>query len=110
MKRVLGVEEPVGKDNYPKLKDYLVKLFERVGHIIRSIKEEPYIIKNCLYLLEKVDSIPSYKEQADELVAHMTELRDNFKEVVDMRTIFNRQIDIIANKKNDLPPKPEKIE
>ena len=43
-----------------KLKDYLVKLYERVGNTLRGVKEEPYLIKNCLYILEKVDSIPSY--------------------------------------------------
>lgn len=38
MKRILGVEDNPGKDNYPKLRDYLVKLFERVGNIVKSIK------------------------------------------------------------------------
>jgi len=72
LKRTLGVEDPPGKDNYPKLRDYLLRPFERVGNIIMSIKEEPYIIKNCLYLLEKVDSIPGYKQQADDLMRHLT--------------------------------------
>lgn len=75
LKKILGVEETPGKDNYPKLRDYLVRLFERVGNIVKSIKEEPYIIKNCLYLLEKVESIPGYKQQADELIEHMNELK-----------------------------------
>lgn len=75
LKKTLGVEQAPGKDNYPKLRDYLLKLFERVGNIIKSIKEEPYIIKNCLYLLEKVDSIPGYKQQADDLTQHLTELK-----------------------------------
>jgi hypothetical protein len=65
MKRILGIEENLIKDNYPKLKEYLLKLYERVGNMIKSIKDEPYIIKNCLYMLEKVDSIPSYKQQAE---------------------------------------------
>lgn len=65
MKRVLGIEESLVKDNYPKLKDYLLKLFERVGNLVRSIKEEPYIIKSCLYLLEKVEAIPGYRQQAE---------------------------------------------
>ena len=39
MKRILGVEESQGKDNYLKLRDYLIKLFERVGNIVKSIKE-----------------------------------------------------------------------
>ena len=110
MKRTLGVEDPPGKDSYQKLKDYLLILFERVGHIIRSIKEEPYIIKNCLYLLEKIDSIPTYKQQADELISHMTDLKEEFTSAVDMRTILDRQIAIIASKKNDLPVKPQRQE
>jgi hypothetical protein len=76
LSKILGVEESSEKkDNYPKLKDYLIILFERVGNTIRGVKEEPYLIKNCLYILEKVDSIPSYKEQADELAQHMNELK-----------------------------------
>ena len=27
LNKTLGVEDPPGKDHYPKLKDYLVKLF-----------------------------------------------------------------------------------
>jgi hypothetical protein len=33
------LEEVAGKDNYPKLKDYLIKLFERVGNTLRGVKE-----------------------------------------------------------------------
>jgi hypothetical protein len=81
-------------------------MFERVGNIFKSIKEEPYIIKNCLYLLEKVDSIPGYKQQADELMAYMNELKELYTQV-DMRTILDRQIAMLATKKNDLPDRPE---
>jgi hypothetical protein len=42
----------------------LLRLFERVGNLIKGIVEEPYVIKNCLYMLEKVDAIPGYREQA----------------------------------------------
>jgi hypothetical protein len=81
-------------------------LFERVGNTIRGVKEEPYLIKNCLYILEKVDSIPSFKEQADELAQHMNELKELFP-TVDMRTSLDRQIAILTAKKNDLPDRPE---
>jgi hypothetical protein len=106
MKRILGVEDSAGKDSYPKLRDYLIKLFERVGNVVKSIKEEPYIIKNCLYLLEKVESIPGYKQQAEELMQHMNELKEMYT-AVDMRTILDRQVAILTNKRNDLPEKPE---
>jgi hypothetical protein len=38
LKRFLGVEDAAGKDNYPKLKDYLIKLYERVGNTLRGVK------------------------------------------------------------------------
>lgn len=59
------------EEKYLNLKKYLLTLYERVGNLIKSIKDEPYNIKNCLYLLEKVDSIPGYKQQAEDLEIHM---------------------------------------
>lgn len=38
LKRYLGEEDNGTKDNYPKYKEYSVKVYERVGNIIRSIK------------------------------------------------------------------------
>ena len=51
IKKYIGIEENLIKDNYPKLKDYIHKVFDKVSKLVISIKEEPYIIKNCLYLL-----------------------------------------------------------
>lgn len=73
---------------------------------MRGVKEEPYLIKNCLYILEKVDSIPSYIEQADELIQHMNELKDLYSNAVDMRTSLDRQIAILGSKKAVLPARP----
>lgn len=80
-----------------------------MGNTLRGVKEESYLIKNCLYILEKVDSIPSYKEQADELAQHMNELKELYP-TVDMRTSLDRQIAILTAKKNELPDRPERIE
>lgn len=57
-------------------------------------------------MLEKVDSIPSYKEQADELEQHMLALKAQY-DTVDMRTILDRQIAILKTKRIELPDKPE---
>lgn len=59
--------------------------------------------------MEKVDSIPSYKEQADELAQHMNELKELYP-TVDMRTSLDRQIAILTAKKAELPDRPERIE
>lgn len=56
--------------------------------------------------MEKVDSIPSYIEQADELIQHMNELKDLYSNAVDMRTSLDRQIAILGSKKAVLPARP----
>jgi hypothetical protein len=47
------------------MKDYLLRLFERISNCIKNVKEEPYIIKNALYLLDKLEVIPAYRQQAE---------------------------------------------
>lgn len=108
IKKYIGIEENLIKDNYPKLKDYILKVFDKVSKLVISIKEEPYIIKNCLYLLTEVETIPAYIEQCEELEEHITKLKAQFT-TQDMQTILDRQLTILGSKKKNesLPPRPE---
>ncbi len=51
IKKYLWIEEHKLKDKYSKLKEYLLKLYQRAGNLIQTIKDQPFVIKNCLYLL-----------------------------------------------------------
>lgn len=64
LKKWLGIQENFVDENYSRLKKQFIRLYVRFGNIVKSIKDEPYNIKNALYLLEKVDIIPAYKKQA----------------------------------------------
>ena len=109
-KEYLGIDESDIKGmNYAKTKDYLLKLFERVGNMIKSIKDEPYSIKNCLYFLSKVEVFPGYRQQADELEEHIKELI-KLHPTVDMETILNRQLTNINAKKYTLAEKTDEKE
>ena len=39
MKKHLNIEESLVKDYYPKVREYLIKLFERTGNLIKTIKD-----------------------------------------------------------------------
>lgn len=75
MKKWLGIDEQFVEENFQRLKKQFIKLYVRFGNIVKSIKDEPYNIKNCLYLLEKVDIIPAYKKQAEDLENHLRMLK-----------------------------------
>lgn len=68
---------------------------------MKSIKDEPYNIKNCLYLLEKVDIIPAYKKQAEELENYLKQLKEKYAQ--SLQTIIEMQLSIIGQKKKTLP-------
>jgi hypothetical protein len=51
---MLGVDEAFIEESYSRLKKQFLRLYIRFGNIVKSIKDEPYSIRNCLYLLEKV--------------------------------------------------------
>jgi len=51
MKKFLGIDETFIEENYPRLKKQFLRLYIRFGNMIKSIKDEPYSIRNCLYLL-----------------------------------------------------------
>lgn len=101
MKRFLGIDESFFEDNYQKTKKQFLKLFMRFLNIVKSIKDEPYSIKNCLYLLEKVDLIPAYKKQAEDLENYLKQLKDKYPTI--LITIIEVQLSILGQKKKTLP-------
>lgn len=89
------------------MKDYLLnKMFDRVVIYIRSVKKEPYLIKNALYLLDKLDIIPAFKQQVEDLEAYMKDLKERFYSLKDMKSIIDRITGSLAKKKSLLPERP----
>lgn len=101
LKKWLAIDELFVEENYSKLKKQFIKLYVRFGNIVKSIKDEPYNIKNCLYLLEKVDIIPAYKKQAEELENYLKQLKEKYAQ--SLQTIIEMQLSIIGQKKKTLP-------
>jgi hypothetical protein len=86
------------------MKDYLLnKMFDRIVLYIKSVKEEPYLIKNALYLLDKLEIIPAFKQQAEELEVYMKDIKDRFYSLKDMKPIIDRLISVLTRKKTSLP-------
>lgn len=87
------------------MKDFLLsKMFDRIIMYIKTVKDEPYLIKNSLYLLDKLEVIPACKQQADELEAYLEELKI-FKQK-DMESVIKRTLDMLSRKKSQLPDRP----
>lgn len=88
------------------MKDFLLsKMFDRIIMYIKTVKDEPYLIKNSLYLLDKLEVIPACKQQAEELEAYLDELKKNFTQK-DMESVIKRTYDVLVKKKNQLPDRP----
>lgn len=103
----MGTDEHLIKDNFSKMKDYLLnKMFDRIALYIKAVKDEPYVIKNALYLLDKLEIIPAFKQQAEELEVYMKDLKERFYALKDMKPIIDRIIGILNRKKTTLPERP----
>lgn len=60
------------------MKLFLMQFFERIGNSIKGQRDEPFNIKNGLYLLDKLDVIPAYRQQAEEFEFYLKEMKEKY--------------------------------
>lgn len=58
-----------------------------------------------MYLLDKIDVIPAFRQQAEDFEDYLKKMRGKFEDQKSMKTILDRMISMVSNNKEDLPEK-----
>ena len=57
-------------------------------------------------MLDKLDIIPAYRQQAEEIEGYLKEMKGKFEDQNHMKTILDRMLNMISKNKDELPEKP----